>query len=300
MIEADFAYAFTVGMVAAVNPCGFALLPAYLSYFLGLEGAPTDSRASMVRALGVALAVTTGFVAVFGIIGLAITQLSLSINRQLPWVTMAIGVAIVVLGIAMLRGFQLSLRLPRLSVGGSSRELPSMFLFGVSYAVASLSCTLPIFLPIMTRTFGSNSLTSGVAVFLTYAAGMGLLLGAITMALAGARGALVTRLRRAQPHINRVSGGLLVLAGVYLAYYGYWEHRVYTDPRNLPPSGPVDVVTSASASVTNWVSSIGATRIGVVLAAAVVIVLILVFTSRDSSETPTETPSEPAPTRPVR
>ncbi|MFN7150094.1 MAG: cytochrome C biosynthesis protein, partial [Microthrixaceae bacterium] len=24
-------------MVATVNPCGFAMLPAYLSYFLGLE-----------------------------------------------------------------------------------------------------------------------------------------------------------------------------------------------------------------------------------------------------------------------
>ena len=280
MIEADFAYAFAVGMVAAVNPCGFALLPAYLSYFLGLEGAPSDTRASMVRALGVGLAVTAGFVAVFGVIGLAITQLGLSINRQLPWVTMAIGAAIVVLGIAMLRGFQLALRLPRLSVGGSGRELSSMFLFGVSYAVASLSCTLPIFLPIMTRTFGANDLTSGMAVFLVYAAGMGLLLCSITMALAGARGALVTRLRGAQRHINRVSGGLLVVAGIYLVYYGYWEHRVFADPRNLPPSGPVDLVTSASTGITNWVNSVGATRLGIVLAAAVAVVLILVFTAR--------------------
>jgi hypothetical protein len=28
-------YAFGAGMVAAVNPCGFALLPAYLALFLG-------------------------------------------------------------------------------------------------------------------------------------------------------------------------------------------------------------------------------------------------------------------------
>ena len=157
MIDAELAYAFTLGMVAAVNPCGFAMLPAYLSYFLGLEGAGTDTRASVTRAIGVALAVTGGFVVVFGVIGLAITQLSLSIYEHLPWVTMVIGVGLVVLGLAMLRGFQLSVRLPKVQMGTSGRELSSMFLFGVSYAVVSLSCTISLFLPVIapSLTFGS-------------------------------------------------------------------------------------------------------------------------------------------------
>ena len=30
-------YAFAAGMVASVNPCGFMLLPSYLSYHLGTE-----------------------------------------------------------------------------------------------------------------------------------------------------------------------------------------------------------------------------------------------------------------------
>jgi cytochrome c-type biogenesis protein len=280
LIEAELAYAFTLGMVATVNPCGFALLPAYLSYFLGLEGAPTGTRASVTRALAVALVVTAGFVLVFGAIGLAITQLSLSINRQLPWVTMAIGVALAVLGVAMLRGFQLTVRLPKFSAGGSSRELTSMFLFGISYAVASLSCTLPLFLPLMTRTFSSSNLASGLVAFVTYAAGMGVLLCAITLALALARGALVMKLRSAQATINRIAGGLLVVAGAYLVYYGYWEHGVFSDPRNPPPAGPVSLVTSASARIGDWVTSIGAVRIGVVLAATLVIVLILVLGAR--------------------
>lgn len=283
MIGADFAWAFTLGMVAAVNPCGFALLPAYLSYFLGLEDAPTDTRASVTRSLSVGLAVTGGFVAVFGLVGLAITQLGLSVSRHLswlPWATLVIGLAIVVLGVAMLRGFQPSVRLPKVQVGGTSRELPSMFLFGVSYAVVSLSCTLPLFLPIITRTFGTNSLLSGVSAFLVYAAGMGLVLSAITIALGSARQGLVTRLRRVQPHINRVSGGLLVAAGAYIAYYGYWEIRVLRDPLNPPPSGPVNLVGDWSAAINRWVSSLGATRIGIVLAAAIAIALILVFTAR--------------------
>ena len=38
-------FAFSVGMAAAINPCGFALLPAYLSYYLGLESGQTRSDA---------------------------------------------------------------------------------------------------------------------------------------------------------------------------------------------------------------------------------------------------------------
>ena len=32
-------YAFGAGMVAAVNPCGFAMLPVYLSLYLGADDA---------------------------------------------------------------------------------------------------------------------------------------------------------------------------------------------------------------------------------------------------------------------
>ncbi|QGG93720.1 cytochrome c biogenesis CcdA family protein [Actinomarinicola tropica] len=275
MIDAELAYAFTLGMVAAVNPCGFAMLPAYLSYFLGLDGAPQDSRASAPRAIGVALSVTAGFVVVFGVIGLAITQLSLSIFDALPWVTMIIGAGLVVLGIAMLRGFQLSLRLPKVQMGTGGRELSSMFLFGISYALVSLSCTIGLFLPVIAPTVRSNNLVAGVAGFVMYAVGMGLVLSAITVALALAKGGLVRNLRRAQPHINKVSGALLVLAGTYLAYYGYWAVRVLDDPTNPPPSGPVDLVTGLSNDIRHWITDIGPERIGVVLGAAVAIAVVL-------------------------
>jgi hypothetical protein len=33
-----FGYAFVAGMIAAVNPCGFALIPAYLGSYLWSDG----------------------------------------------------------------------------------------------------------------------------------------------------------------------------------------------------------------------------------------------------------------------
>ncbi len=127
----------------------------------------------------------------------------------------------------------------------------------------------------MTRAFSSNDVLSGTAAFLAYAAGMGLVLCAITMALSLARGGLVAKLRSAQGHINTISGVLLVIAGAYLAYYGWWESRVLADPRNPPPAGPVDLVTDASDAIRNWVTSIGAERIGIVLAMVIGIVVVL-------------------------
>ncbi|HSL56865.1 MAG TPA: cytochrome c biogenesis CcdA family protein [Acidimicrobiales bacterium] len=280
MIDAELAFAFSAGMVATVNPCGFAMLPAYLSYFLGLEGADTDTRSGVLRGVAVGAVVTAGFVLVFGLMGLAITQFSLSINEQLPWVTMVIGVALFGLGIAMLRGFQLTVRLPKLQMGTGSRELSSMFLFGISYAVASLSCTLPIFLVVVTNTFETASFASGVAVFVAYAVGMGVVLMAITLALSLAKGSLVRNLRRALPHINTVSGVLLVVAGAYVAYYGYYEWRLFTDPSNPPAAGPVQLVTEWNADITNWVNRTGATTIGWVLGGALVAVVAAVLLTR--------------------
>jgi cytochrome c-type biogenesis protein len=91
MIDAPLAFAFTAGMVATVNPCGFAMLPAYLSYFIGLEDGGEDARGSVARALVVGVAVSAGFLAVFGVAGLLITAGIRSFIDYLPWVAIVIG-----------------------------------------------------------------------------------------------------------------------------------------------------------------------------------------------------------------
>ena len=75
MIDGAFALAFLSGVVATVNPCGFAMLPAYLSYFLGIEShAAVDepTQASLRRALLVSASVSAGFLAVFTVLGVVI------------------------------------------------------------------------------------------------------------------------------------------------------------------------------------------------------------------------------------
>ena len=48
-------FAFAAGLAAAVNPCGFAMLPAYMGLYLGSDSDNPDSSKSIIRPLGKAL-----------------------------------------------------------------------------------------------------------------------------------------------------------------------------------------------------------------------------------------------------
>ena len=287
MIDAPLALAFTAGMVATVNPCGFAMLPAYLTFFLGVEGgvADEDRRASVARGLAVGGVVTLGFVAVFTTIGALIAHLSLAVEKWFPWMTIAVGIGVLALGIALLSGFELRLALPHLERGGRERTLPSMFVFGVSYAVASLSCTLPVFLTVVAGTFSRANAVSGIAMYVSFALGMGLVLTVLTLTLALARQSLVHRLRSSLPLINRISGALLVVAGAYFTWYGIYELRIRDDP--LTEDGPVGTVTGWSSDISNWVQDIGAERLGLILGIVVCAALLYVLL-RPADETADE------------
>lgn len=169
-------------------------------------------------------ALTGGFVLVFGVVGVAWSSLAAVVGPRLPWVTVVMGVGIVVLGVAMLAGFEPVLRLPHWQPDTTGGDTVSAFVFGVSYAIASLSCTAPIFAGLLSATF-SESFITGLATFVAFAVGMGALMTLLTVSVALAREGLVRTLRQVIPHLGRVSGGLLVVTGLVVAYYGWAEAR---------------------------------------------------------------------------
>ncbi|HKE73587.1 MAG TPA: cytochrome c biogenesis CcdA family protein [Acidimicrobiales bacterium] len=283
--DSHWAYYLTIGMVATVNPCGFAMLPAYLSYFLGLEGSEAAvPRASVGQAIRVSLAVAAGFMAVFAIAGVAVDLTSLPVYRGVPWISLVIGLALVVLGVAMLAGFELSVALPRLDRGGRERTVRSMFVFGVSYAIASIGCTLPLFLGVVAGTMRRESLVDGLVAFLIYGLGMTLILTALTVTIALARTSIVRFLRRSLPYITRISGALVAVAGAYVAYYGVIELRDHRAPGSVPASGITDRVSSWSSSITEWIDDVGSVRIAIVILAGLAVVLLAVRLGRPKAD----------------
>jgi len=195
---------FLRGMVATVNPCGFVLLPTYLMSFLGVEATRTDSeRATVRRALLVGAAVTAGFIAVFVVVG-GVTKWSTGwVLENAKYITGVAGVAFVVLGVAMLFGFKLPIATPTLDTSARDTTVRSMFVYGVVYATVSLSCTLSLFTPML---FERGSVGAGVVNGGAFALGMGLLVTALTVALAVANHALLRVLRAAMQHVQALAG----------------------------------------------------------------------------------------------
>lgn len=256
MFSGPFALALTTGMVATVNPCGFALLPAYLSAFVGLDdGEERPSRArAIAQALKVSAVLTAGFVTVFALFGAIITKIFDGIEEYLPWATIVIGVGLVGLGVYLLTGRQLLLNIPKLNKGGADGTLVSMYLFGVSYAVASLSCTIGGFLVVTSQTFGKGSYLSGVMVFVLYGLGMGVIVGVLTLAVALAKNGVVAKFRSLLPRMNQIAGVLLLVAGAYVAYYGWYEIRLLNGTVGDDPI--IDVAFEVQTWLQNQIPSV--------------------------------------------
>lgn len=252
MIDAPLALAFAAGLVATVNPCGFAMLPAYLSYFMGLEEEQTSRRGAMRSALAVGAVVSTGFLVVFGFAGILITAGFRFVIDAIPWFAVVVGVGIVALGVALLLGRELTVALPSASRASAGKGYRSVFLFGVSYAVASLSCTLPVFLTVVATQVTRGSFVSGVATFVAYGAGMALVLMAITVALAVGKRSLVAGLRGAGRYIGRLSGAILVMTGSYIVWF--WLVSIRSGSQALATAGPFRVVEGLSQTVQNAVA----------------------------------------------
>ncbi|WP_328876125.1 cytochrome c biogenesis protein CcdA [Streptomyces sp. NBC_00287] len=235
MADLPLALALGAGMLAAVNPCGFALLPAYLS--LLVLGDDSPSRAvSIGRALTATAAMTVGFVALFGVFGLAVQPVAGQVQQHLPWFTIGFGLLMSIAGAWMLAGRQLPTLTPKIRRAPTvTRSLPSMALFGMAYATASLGCTIAPFLAIVVSAFRTGSTGEGVALFTAYAGGMGLIVGIASLTVALTRATAVTRLRRFGTIAPRLGGGLLLLVGTYVAYYGWYEIRVQHDPTVQDP-----------------------------------------------------------------
>ncbi len=247
--------AVVASMVATVNPCGFAMLPAYLT--LVVTGAADRTRAQLLaRAIGSSALMTLGFVTVFGLFGVVIAPVFASVQRYLPFITVVIGAALLVLGALLLSGREITLLVPKPRKGAPNQKLGSMFGYGIAYAIASLSCTIGPFLAVAGSSLRGGDIAEGVAAFVAYAAGMGLVVTALAVATALASTAVTTRARSLLPHISRVGGVLLVLVGLYVTYYGVYELRLFLG--DADPADPVvDAAGTVQSALVNWLTAIG-------------------------------------------
>ncbi|MBN1582338.1 MAG: cytochrome c biogenesis protein CcdA [Anaerolineae bacterium] len=215
-------YAFSAGMVASVNPCGFLLLPTYILYHLGAQEddfytQPANKR--VLKALYLGLAATLGFVTIFGLVGVAVTAGGQWLLTIFPYTSIVLGVGMVGLGLWLLVtkksiGIQAASRVTI----APKRNLWNVFVFGIVYAVGSLSCTLPVFLVVVGSALSSQDLSSSLGQFLGYALGMASVFIVVTVGVALVRDAMTRWFKSIVPYVYRMNALFLVAVGLYLIY----------------------------------------------------------------------------------
>lgn len=211
------AWAFGAGIVAAVNPCGFAILPGYVAHYLG-PGAPSSGRLrGSMHGLVVGIAVTAGKLSVFALVAAVFLAGGRTVVRFAPWAGALIGGVLVLLGVWTLAGRVIHVRLPALR-GSPGAGYRSAYVFGLGYGACSLACCLPIFLGIFLGLGGGliGSVGGSAALFLAYGTGVAAVLIPVFALTGGVRDGLLVRLRRLSRFAGPASGILLTLAGLLL------------------------------------------------------------------------------------
>jgi len=280
LIEGRFAYHLGLGMLAAINPCGFAMLPAYLMYFLGLEGSrPGSQRASVVRALIVSVSTSAGFIAVFLVVGTIARLFTNSLVDNAKYISLVIGIVLIIFGCFMLAGWRPKFAMLQIGQGKErTQTVRSMFGFGVAYAIASLGCTIPFLISSVFGSFSTKGYVSGVISTTLYGVGMGLTVTGLTVTLAFASGGLLRVLRSAMRYLDLVASVFLIATGMYLAWF--W----YSNITDQGADGLKSRAESWQSSLQDSVARIGYVKFAGILAVPVLIGVVYLLATRRRRE----------------
>ena len=218
--------AFSAGLISFLNPCGFALLPVYITYYFKNEGL---EKASLFRrtfaGLAFGLMVSLGFAAVFSSIGIVVAYIGTSILKYAGWFDLFIGFLLIAIGVIYLLNLNLKIKLNKLTNFGEKlksnklkNKYTSFFLYGMGFAIASLGCTLPIFLLVVTAASKAGGILSGIAIFLIYAAGMSMFMIIFSLAIALSKTVMESLLKKWMPYVYKLGAVIVIIAGIYLIY----------------------------------------------------------------------------------
>ena len=276
-LEGDFAYSFILGVLAAVNPCGFILLPTYLLYYLGTElNRENESPATTLRrGLTVGIAVSSGFIGLFLIVGIISRAFTTVIRDNAKYAALIIGIGLIAMGITMFRGWKPPVTQPNMTMQ-KQRTWRNMFVFGIAYAVASIGCTIGLLVSVILGSVGRHGFVSGVLSIVLYGLGMGLLVTSLTVALAFARFGMVSNLKRSFPVFDKVSAIAVTLTGLYLAWY--WFGAI----TNRGSDGVIGRVENLQTDVATFLQNTGAYLLAIVFSAIIATAMIVIRRSSSS------------------
>jgi cytochrome c-type biogenesis protein len=230
--------AFGAGVLSPLNPCGFALLPAYVSHVLSQSG--TDHQragwSQVLRGGLLGLPLAAGFLLVFLIASGTLALGGRALVALFPWLAILVGVGLVALGSWMvfpghtLEAPGLGTLAVRLGAQGGATAKPrpgsgrawyATWGFGLGYGLSSLGCTLPVFLLVVGSAATAGGVGGAVLVLAAYAAGITLVLLAVAMAATALRDLLRQTVLPLLRWVQPLAALLLIAAGIYIVLFQF-------------------------------------------------------------------------------
>ena len=212
------------GTAALFAPCAFPLFPAYVTLYLTLDDQGMGTS-RVWRSLWYGLVCGLGTITFFLLIGVGLSALGGALSIYLIRAKPVIALILVGAGVAALA--DLSLPLPKWSRRGKPltglvaqrRPRLSLFLYGFGYGLASTGCTLPIYVGLVVFPLSSGAFARAFIAFLSFAVAMGGLMMLLTLFVGLSKRTLMQCLIASTALIQKVSGVILILIGLYVGYY---------------------------------------------------------------------------------
>lgn len=205
-------FAFAAGIFSLLSPCGYALLPGYVSYYLG-------SKSSVRRAIPGGLTCTLGLITVFSVIGLLASSLGAFLYPLIPLLVLVAAIIVLFMGVSILA----KVRLPSISIPvriATRKGFIGLYIFGIAYGLAAVGCSAPIFFSVLFYAM-VKGFANGMITFLVYAMGMGLPLILTSVLVAEVKELTIKKIVKTTPWLQKISGVILILVGIYLLYFYY-------------------------------------------------------------------------------
>ena len=109
-----------------------------------------------------------------------------------------------------------------MNIRARNRHLDT-FYFGIAYAIASLSCALPIFLAAVGLVVGTGvslrDFSNIIVGTFAYSLGMGIVMTFVTITTLFFEETVSVLVNKLTEYVNLVGSTAMVLAGVYIVYY---------------------------------------------------------------------------------
>lgn len=158
-------------------------------------------------------------------IGFIVSYIGRGLLQYVGWFDLSIGILLIIIGFIYLFNLNDKINLNKLSTFGEklkSNKLRnkyfSFFFYGIGFAIASLGCTLPIFLLVVTAAIQQTGIANGMIIFLIYVAGMSFFMILFSVAVALSKTIIEKTLKRWMPYLYKLGALVVIFAGAYLIY----------------------------------------------------------------------------------